>query len=192
MIFSTPLLSGPLRKFLVTAFMLFWFLATGLSASATEALPGITSFQINSFAANVLQVLEGENFVSAATFFHLDPRMTTAEKQLERENIAATLSRIYSELGRPDFVEPLSESRKANYFVLHGMTIEYWKQFSRFQPVSYRVNYCTIGEGYLTLAIVVYDRRLQLREISFGLPVERADSEEKLQSLLRSLQVPTE
>jgi len=44
----------------------------------------------------------------------------------------------------------------------------------------------------LTLVIVVYDHRLQLRELSFGLPVERADSEEKVQSLIRSLQIPTE
>jgi len=192
MIFTTPLLSSPLCKFLKTALVLFWFLATGSSTSATEALPGITSFQINSFAANVLQVLEVENFVAAATFFHLDPQMSAAEKQLERENIAANLTRIYSEFGHPDFVEPLGESRKAHYFVLQGMTIEYWKQFSRFQPVSYRVNYARLGEGYLTLAIVVYAHRLQLRELSFGLPVERADSEEMFQSLLRSLQVPTE
>jgi len=190
MMFTIPLRS--LRMSLMSSLVLFWLLSTGFSASATEAMPGITSFQINSFAANVLQVLESENFVAAATFFHLDPQMTVAENQLEREDIAASLTRIYSQFGQPEFIEPLGESRKANYFVLQGMTVEYWKQFSRFQSVSYRVNYARVGEGYLTLVIVVYDHRLQLRELSFGLPVERADSEEKMQSLIRSLQIPTE
>jgi hypothetical protein len=192
MIFTRPILSSPLRKCLIPALVLFGLLATGFTASATEALPGITSFQINSFAANLLQILKGENFVAAATYFHLDPQLTAAEKQLERADIVATLTRIYSEFGRPEFVKLLGESGKAHYFVLQGMTNEYWNQFSRFQPVSYRVNFARVGEGYLTLVIVVYDHRLQLRELSFGLPVERADSEKKLQSLLRSLQVPTE
>lgn len=192
MMFTTPLMPSSLRKLTMLALVLFWLLVSGFSASATEALPGITSFQINSFAANVLQVLESENFVAAATFFHLDPQKTAAENLLEREDIATSLTRIYSAFGPPEFVEPLNESHKANYIVLQGISIEYWKQFSRFQPVSYRVNYARAGDGYLTLAIVVYDHHLQLRELSFGLPVERAVSEEMVQSLLRSLQVPTE
>jgi hypothetical protein len=172
--------------------VLFWFLVNVYSASAIEALPGITAFQVNSFAGNVLQVLERENFIAVANFFHLDPHMTADEKQRERKNIAANLARIYSEFGRPESFEPLGESRQAHYFVLQGLTKEYWNQFSRFHPISYLVNFSRIGEGYLTLAIVVYDQHLQLRELSFGLPVERPDSEEKVQSLHRSLQVPAE
>lgn len=157
---------------------------------AAAGLPGITDFQLNAFAASCLQLLERENFAAAAALFHLDPSMDPARQQLERADIAAKLAGVVAEFGRPTAAEILAEPRQAHQFVLQGLSSSYWTQFSRFHPAAYQVHYARAGVGYLTLAIVVYDRRLQLRAVSFGLPADRADSEETLHKLLRSLAEP--
>lgn len=170
----------------VVTLLLFW-----VPAGAAE-LPGITPFQIHAFAANCLQLLERENLSAVAALFHLDPNMDPPQQQLERAEIAARLAGVFAEFGRPAAAEILVEPRQAHQFVLQGLSSRYWQQFSRFHPAAYRVRYTRAGDGYLTLAIVVYDRRLQLRAVSFGLPVERADSEEIVRKLLRTLAGPTQ
>lgn len=176
-------LFGPLGPLLLLICLLFG----DRPVVAAEPFPGITDFQLDTFAANIMNALEQGRLDIVVRSFHLDPQMDPEQKEYERDDLAELLGGIVSQFGLPGQSDRLQESRDAYQFVLQSLTSDYWDQYSRFLPVSYRVRYPIAGEGYLTLAIVVYDRRLQLRSLSFGLPVAVEGNRQRMQQLTHAL-----
>jgi hypothetical protein len=160
------------------------------SARAADPLPGVTPFQITSYAANSLSLLQQSRFEILAGQFHYPETLAAAMVKAEQAQLTAVLERAGALFGVPRQQLLLDGPRQADQFVVQGLTQAYWNDRDRYSAVSYQVDFSREGRGYLTFSIIVYDHRLQLRSVAFGLPAELPGSKQRLEDLRSRLLNP--
>jgi hypothetical protein len=159
------------------------------TARATELLPGVTPFQITTFAANSLKLLQQGRYELLAGQYHAPETLAASEKQAEQAQLAALLGRAAELFGTLRQELLLESPSQTHQFVVQGLTQDYWDDHERFTAVTYQVDFAHQGRGFLTFSIVVYGHRLQLRSVAFGLPAELPGSKQRLEELRSRLQV---
>lgn len=97
-----PIPSSRFPALLLTVLALFLGgLVVAERVAAADTIPGLTEFQINSFAANCLQLVEVGRYWELANLFHLDPAAPEAEHTAERVQLAKVLGLLAGAFGLP-------------------------------------------------------------------------------------------
>jgi len=159
-------------------------LLPGMSGAA-EGL-AVTPFQIRSFAGSCVQLLQAEKWPELASLYHVPPS-GEFDPGHERKEIAASLQALGNEFGRASQAAFVEASEEVLQLTVEGLTQAYWRDRSKYVSVSYRVDFARVGQGYVTLDIILYDNRLQLRSVSFALPEADPEAAGRMQSILDRL-----
>lgn len=154
---------------------------------AGEGVPGLTGFQAHSFGARCLQLLEGGRYRELASLFHMDPGAGAAARAAEQAQLARLLEHLADRFGSPRGGQLVEIPVPVEQLTVEGLTSAYWRDRSRYAPVSYRVDFARQGTGFLALRIVLYANRLQLRSVAFGLPAACPDAAERIAAIAAAL-----
>jgi len=174
MILAACLLAGPL-------------LPAG-AAAANQLESQITSFQVESFAEQCLKLLQNGSFPELARQFHVPDESEDTFRSAEQQALAGSLEKLVGLFGSPDKPILLKEPQKAHQLAVQGLRQSYWEYHDRFFPASFGVQFAREGEGTVAFQVVVYNNRLQLRSIAFGLPESAAGSNQRIAALAKEMQ----
>ncbi|RMF42060.1 MAG: hypothetical protein D6751_12670 [Deltaproteobacteria bacterium] len=151
--------------------------------TSAEAEP-VDPFLLRSFAGQALDQAAVGQAARLSWLFHLPDDLAPERRGGEREELTRSLARLFQVFGRPRILGWTEGHIEADIIWVEGMDADYWRDRSRYSQLAARVDYARVGQGWLVLRVIRYDRRLQLRAVGFALPAGRLN--EKLRRSLNS------
>lgn len=138
--------------------------------------------------ARFVDAYNKKDFDGVADLFHFPAEYTEAEMKADKEAIRKTLKLYFDEFGKIAGFEK-KENPPFHYFVTIGSAdIPYWERHPEGDKISYKVTFAREGEGYLVLVFSYILKEWEVRQVNYGLPADRPQSEKRISTIFQKWQ----
>ncbi len=117
------------------------------------------------------------DFVSASKLFHIPASYTQEQVSHEKEATVKVLELIRNEFGKITSYRSPSGSYSFHRVMFGTGDLRYWNKHPRFTKVVYEVEFSKLGRGYITIALVNINKKTEIRQIIYGLPMNSPGAE---------------
>ncbi|MCK4666623.1 hypothetical protein KAU33_07730 [Candidatus Dependentiae bacterium] len=121
------------------------------------------------------------HFDICADLFHYNPAYTETELELEKKKMIKYFEVFWDEFGTVESNSLLLTSTNFLSVAVMPNDIDYWnKALFPGKQLYYQVKFSKEGNGYIEIVSCQTKKGLQLKSISFGLPVDRKNAKERI------------
>ncbi len=129
-----------------------------------------------------------KEFAGLVDLFHFPEEYTAAEMKADKEALRKTLKLYFDEFGKITGFEKM-ENPPFHYFVTIGSAdIPYWQKNPEGDKITYRVKFSQEGEGFLVLVFSYILKEWEIRQVNYGLPADRPQSEKRISTIFQKWQ----
>ncbi len=137
-------------------------------------------------AAFIDSYMRGD-FAAASELFHIPASYTQEQASQEKESAVKVLELFHKEFGQVTSSRMPSEPYRY-YNVMFGTgDLNYWNKYPSFTQVPYEVEFSKLGKGYVLIALVNINKKTEIRQISFALPVESPGAKKSVTAIMNKM-----
>lgn len=124
------------------------------------------------------------DFDSAASLFHYDRERTPKERSGGAQAVARMLQILTQEFGELSDQQIVNNPYITYEVTVGGAGSGYWEQHPVFLQRRYQVTFTREGSGYVKIMVCHISGVWEIRSVSYGLPAQRSDAEERIADIL--------
>jgi hypothetical protein len=165
-------------------FVLFFLTLAFASQSLGQAL---TDDQLKNFTDNCIEIIQRGDFDEAVELFHYPPNFSPKELSKDKKEVKLGLVEMSKLFGT------FEKWEKAQGFVVYyqfdicGGDIPYWNKNPQFIEVRYRTIFSNEGEGFVSFRVVQISKKLELRSVAFGIPINSPKAKERFEKIAKHM-----
>lgn len=167
-----------LNSLLTFSLALNWF--SYLQESDTKGL-------LNNTAQGFVKFIKSGALDSASTLFHYPSTYSPDDLSNDMRSVTGHLKLLSDEFGKIIKADRSDNPTLFRYVSVGGGDISYWQKYNLTFPVTYKVQFEKEGQGYLTFNFCSIDGKWRLRDVQFGLPESRPDSQKRIAEITLKL-----
>jgi hypothetical protein len=126
-----------------------------------------------------------KDFGRLVNLFHFPKDYTEAQLKEDKEAIGKTLQLYFEEFGKIAGFEKVEDPPRYLFVAIGSATVPYWEKNPEGDTVTYKVKFSRDGEGYLVLVFSYILKEWEIRQVDFGLPAGRPQSEKRISAIFQ-------
>jgi hypothetical protein len=129
-----------------------------------------------------------KDFAGLVALFHFPKEYTEAELKADKEAIGKTLKLYFDEFGKITQFEKVENPPFYYFTAIGGADIPYWQKHPEGDQITYKVKFSQEGEGYLSVVFSYILKEWGIRQVNYGLPAEKPQSEKRISAIFQKWQ----
>jgi hypothetical protein len=129
-----------------------------------------------------------QEFARLVELFHFPEEYTEAERKKDKEAIGKTLKIYFDAFGKIASFEKVTDPPFYYFVTIGSADIPYWKSHPEGDTATYKVKFSREGEGSLGLVFSYILKKWEIRQVNYGLPADRPQSEKRISTIFQKWQ----
>lgn len=139
--------------------------------------------EIKLFSDYCYSLIKVENIDELALKFHNPPAYSATLVVNEIDGIKLSLMELIQIFGKIGPGEFIRDNLSFYNISAGGGDIKYWQEHPDFIQVGYKTTFMKQGEGYVLFQVVAILDKLELKAISYGIPISSPNAKERIENI---------